>query len=135
MAGLREFLCLGLHVGDMNCLLVQHRAAADRSPDQWDGELTDGSVGDRAVMGGELELVAVYAEDRGVERLTQEGGALRDGVEHRLDVTWRTADHAEDLGCRRLLSEAVGQLAVARFELLEQAHILDRDDRLIGEHL
>ena len=119
----------------MNCLLVQDRAAADRSVDQRDGEFADGSVGDWAVMGGEPELVAVHAEDRGVERLTQASGALCDHVEHRLDVSWRTTDHAEDLGSRRLLSEAVGQLMVASLQLLEQPHVLDRDHRLIGEGL
>ena len=32
-------------------------------------------------------------------------------------------------------SSDVGQLAVARLELLEQPHVLDRDDRLVGEGL
>src|SRR5437764_494848 len=99
-------------------------AAAGRSVYQRDGEFADGSVGDWAAMGGEPELVAVHAEDRGVERLTQASGALCDHVEHRLDVSWRTTDHAEDLGSRRLLSEAIGQLMVASLQLREQPHVL-----------
>src|SRR5277367_3608116 len=31
------------------------------------------------------------------------GGAARDGVEHRLQLGWRTRDHAQDFGSGRLL--------------------------------
>ena len=36
---------------------------------------------------------------------------------------------------RRLLLEGLRQVAVARLQLLEQAHVLDGDDRLVGEGL
>src|SRR5712692_9289139 len=117
----------------MNGPPVQHRAAADRPAEQWDVELADRAVGDRSVMRGEPELVAVHAEDRGVERLAQTGGALAHAVEHGPNVCGRAADHAEDVGRGRLLSERVAQLAVARFKLREEARVRDGHGRLIGE--
>ena len=51
-----------------------------------------------------------------------------DRVEHRLGVGHRAADHAQDLGRRRLLLERL-------LGLVEQAHVLDRDHRLVGEGL
>ncbi len=44
-----------------------------------------------------------------------------------------STDHAQDLARRRLLLERLGQVAVARLQLVEQAHVLDRDHRLVGE--
>ena len=61
--------------------------------------------------------------------------ALRDRVEHRLHVGLRLADHAQDVAGRGLLLERLGEVAVARLQLLEQAHVLDRDDGLVGEGL
>src|SRR5437870_13824840 len=66
--------------------------------------------------------------DRGVERIAQTGCARRQGCEHRLNVCWRVRDHLENLTCSR-------QIAIARFQLLEQPHILDSDDGLVGEGL
>ncbi len=54
--------------------------------------------------------------------------ALHDGVEYRLRVGDRSADHAQHLRRRRLLLE--------RFlRLVEEAHVLERDHRLFGEGL
>ena len=44
-------------------------------------------------------------------------------------------DHAQDLARRGLLLEGLGERAVPRLELLEQAHVLDGDHRLVGEGL
>ena len=59
--------------------------------------------------------------------------ALDDGVEDRLHVRRRAADDAEHLGCRRLMLQRLVQFCVALLEFFEQAHVLDGDDRLIGE--
>ena len=83
----------------------------------------------------ERESVAVPAVDGGVERFAQPGRALRDGVEHGLDVGWRARDGSQDLGGGGLLLEGLGEIAVARLDLGEQAHVLDRDHGLIGEGL
>ena len=64
---------------------------------------------------------------------TNPRGALDDGVEDRLHVRGRAADDAEHLGRRRLMLQGLAQFCVALLEFLEQPHVLDRDDRLIGE--
>ena len=61
-------------------------------------------------------------------RLAQQPGALGDGVEHRLHVGRRGADHLQHLGRRGLALERL-------LGLVEQAHVLDRDHRLVGEGL
>ena len=60
---------------------------------------------------------------------------LEDRVEHRLDIRRRAADDAQDLAGGGLLLERGGQVAVARLELSEQAHVLDGDHGLVGEGL
>ena len=60
-------------------------------------------------------------------------GALDDGVEHRLHVRRRAADDAEHLGRCRLMLQRLAQFRVALLDFLEQAHVLDGDDRLVGE--
>ena len=64
---------------------------------------------------------------------TNPRGALDDRVEHRLHVRGRAADDAEHLGRRRLMLQRLAQFRVALLDFLEQPHVLDRDDRLIGE--
>jgi len=56
-----------------------------------------------------------------------------DGVENRLNVGGRGTDDAQDLAGRRLLLQRLGQVAVAVFQFLEEADVLDRDHRLVGE--
>jgi hypothetical protein len=81
-AALWKLLRLCLQVGDMDGAFVQHRSAIDRAANKWEGEFAgEPVVRDRAVVGDEAELVAVYAEDRCVDCLTQAGGALRYGID------------------------------------------------------
>ena len=56
-------------------------------------------------------------------------------IEHHLKVKGRTADDLEHVGGRRLLRERLLKVVRARLHFIEQAHILDRDDRLVGEGL
>ena len=62
-------------------------------------------------------------------------GALRDRVEHRLEVGRRARDDAQDLAGGGLLLQRLGEVAVARLQLLEQPDVLDGDDRLVRERL
>ena len=64
---------------------------------------------------------------------TNSRGALDDGVEDRLHVGGRAADDAEHLGGCRLMLQRLAQFRVALAEFLEQAHVFDGDDRLVGE--
>ena len=48
---------------------------------------------------------------------------------------WDWLDHAEDLAGRRLPLQRLGEVLVARAQLVEQPRVLDRDHRLVGEDL
>src|SRR5262249_42544252 len=54
-------------------------------------------------------------------------------VENWMNVRRRLADDAQNVAGRGLFVECHGQLAIARLKFLEQPHILDGDDRLVGE--
>ena len=72
-------------------------------------------------------------EDRGGGRPADTGGILGHDVHDGLEIGRRAGNDPQDLGGGGLLLERLGQRAVARLQLLEQAHILDGDDRLIGK--
>ena len=61
---------------------------------------------------------------------------LDERIQHRLQIERRAADDLEHVrgGCL-LLQERLGEIMGARLHLVEQAHIADRDHRLIGEGL
>jgi hypothetical protein len=109
LPALREFVRFALGVCQVDGPPIHHRSARDRPADERKGELPDGADEDRAVMGDEEEPVAVPAPDGGVERLAQARGALRHGVEHRLDVRRRARDDAKNLARRRLLLQRLGR--------------------------
>jgi hypothetical protein len=73
--------------------------------------------------------------DEAVERPAQPDRALEDGVEDGLQIGPRGADHAEDLGHRRLPIERFREFRIARPQFFEQPHVLDGDDGLVGEGL
>ncbi len=85
------------------------------------------------VLGNRMEQLAVEPQERAEEAGAQPHGAPDDGVEDRLHVGLRATDDAQDLARGRLLLERFCQIAVARLQLLEQPHVLDGDQRLIGE--
>ena len=62
-------------------------------------------------------------------------GAFHDGVEHRLHIGGRAADDAEHLGRRGLMLQGLAQFGVALLQFVEQADVLDGDDRLRSECL
>src|SRR5690242_5863867 len=66
---------------------------------------------------------------------TNPGGALDDGVEHRLHVRRRAADDAEHFRCRSLMLQCFVQFRVALLDLFEEPDILDGDYRLGSEGL
>src|SRR5262245_28511159 len=61
--------------------------------------------------------------------------ALRDHLEHGLDVGRRATDDVEHFACRGLVFERFLQLSLARLLCLEQPRVLDGDDGLVGEGL
>ena len=80
-------------------------------------------------------MVSVEAEDARVVRSAEARGALDHRVEHGLQIRRRAADRPQDLTRRGLLFQRFGQIGIARLQLPEQAHVLDGDDRLVGEGL
>ena len=82
-----------------------------------------------------LEAIPLREAKADAHPLEQVNAAPRNRIEHRLYVGRRARDHAQDLGGRRLLLERFAKVAVARLELVEEAHVLDRDHCLVGEGL
>jgi hypothetical protein len=88
-----------------------------------------------AVLGNHAHKVAIELIHPAVDAVAQAHAALGDGVEHRLHVSLRLTDHAQDLARGRLLAQRLCQIAIALSQLREEPHILDGDDGLIGEGL
>ncbi len=87
------------------------------------------------VLGHQVNQLSVEAIQAAEQPVAQPHRAAHDGVEDRLHVRRGSADDPQDLGGRRLLLQGLGQLAVPSPQLLEQPHVLDGDDRLVGEGL
>src|SRR5215475_8321699 len=90
---------------------------------------------DRAVVGPKAEVVSVDAADKGVAGTTETRRRLGHRIEDRLYVGARARYDAKDLGRRRLMLQRLAEVAVALLQFLEQADVLDGDDRLVGEGL
>jgi hypothetical protein len=75
-----------------------------------------------------VHQLAVEARRRAEASAAQNAGPFGDRVEHRLDICRRAADDAQDLGRRGLPVERL-------LRFVEQADVLDRDHRLVGEDL
>ena len=79
-------------------------------------------------MRRDIDEAVPVKKDLTAASFAQFGGATRDGVEHRLQVGWRTADYAQDFGGGRLLLQRL-------LGLVEQPGVLDGYQRLPGEAL
>src|SRR5215471_20696253 len=79
-------------------------------------------------MSDEEKPIVFPSEDLGIRRLAEPSRALRHGIEYRLDFRRRARDHLQDVAGSRLLLQCL-------LCLVEQPHVLDRDDRLISEGL
>ncbi len=78
---------------------------------------------------------AVVPEHGGGPRPEEPHGAVHDCLEDRLRVRLRLADGPEDLGGRRLSVQRLREVAVARLQFPEEAHVLDGDHGLVGKGL
>jgi hypothetical protein len=97
-------------------------------------------VGCEVVMTDEMDERPFDAIERRIHSPAQPDRVSRDRVEHRLHVGRRLADHAQNLGRRRLMLEGLGHVRVGLakrpillLQLGEQPHILDGDDGLVGK--
>ncbi len=117
-------------VGQVQRLLVHHHAGRKVRAGVHGNRLVR-QVRNQAVLSGargQPQPLAVQVQDEGLVAADQRHGRGDDGVEHRLHVGGRAADHAQHVGG--------GGLAAQRLvRLLEQPRVLDRDHRLVGEGL
>src|SRR5262245_19543394 len=122
----------------MNGPSIDHRAAHQVSP----GELAHRGHRRRATRGDEAQDVSLHAKHLGIVCAAQASGTLRNGVEDRLRVGWRAADHLQNIACRSLLLQSLTDLhmgccesAILLLQLREQPHVLNGDYGLVGEGL
>src|SRR5215470_20000691 len=80
------------------------------------------------MVGREMNQLSVETEYRAPDRCAEARRVGRDGLEHRLRVRRRARDDLEDLTGGR-------QVSIACLQFGEEPHVLDRDDRLVGEGL
>jgi hypothetical protein len=120
------------------------RAAGHAPPTERNREYSLGGLelGIRAVVRGYVNQAPIEPEHHALDALAQPRGTRGDGIEGRLNVGRRRRDHAEDFAGGGLLIERLGHLRVGLrqrpvlfLEFREQAHVLDRDHRLVGEGL
>ena len=81
------------------------------------------------------ELIPLDEQEKGVRRLAEPAGALDQRIKDRLQICRGASDDTQNLARRRLLLERLSHVAIARPQLLEQPHVLDGDDSLVGEGL
>ena len=127
-----------LSIGDRNHATLENRPRGDaeatgrcgiRGPNSLKA-LQRGTI-----VAGQRDHLAVEPEHETEKAITQPRRTRRDSVEHGLHVGGRARDDAQDFAGRRLLLQRHGEVAIARLELLEEAHVLDGDDGLVGEGL
>src|SRR5215831_2683650 len=85
------------------------------------------------VNSGGTATVAIVAENHAVLGTANAHGILQQRLKDALEVEHGSADGLEYLGRGSLLPQRFTQFLGARLHLVEQAHVLDRDQRLVGE--
>ena len=125
------------YVRDVNCLAFARHSSGDAAPSNSQRIFKRILL----VFRGEAETcsevieIAPSLEDGALFRLTDVDGRLDQRIEDGRQIERRAADDLEHIRCRRLLLQRLAQFGGACLHLLEQAHILDRDHRLVGEGL
>src|SRR5215470_1164676 len=118
--------CFG--IGNMKCALLAQPARYRLV----DTDL-DTALGYRTKMRPPNHSIALSKPQHHIINPTNSRGAFDDGIEDRLHVRRRAADDAEHLGRCRLVFQSFAQFCVAFLNLLEQPHVLDGDNGLIGK--
>ena len=87
------------------------------------------------VLGDLVYQLPIEREHGAEQPVAQPDYAFDYCVEDRLDIGGRTRNDLEHFGGGGLLVEQFGEFTFARVKLLEEAHVLDRDHRLVREGL
>ena len=67
----------------------------------------------RVMIGNEMQLLAVEPENVGKQAVAEGNRISRDGIEHRLDIGRRAANHAQNFARRSLLLQSFSEITVA----------------------
>ena len=122
------------HVRRLDVGVVHDAALQDRRPGarllaQRNREVPHQAPPVGTVVGAQVYRAVIADEaDAHVPAREEPLAALQDLLEHRLRVRHRARDHLEHLGGSLLMVERL-------LRLVEEAHVLDRDHRLVGEGL
>src|SRR4030095_977795 len=92
-----------------------------------------GEYGYGTNMSPRNQLISLPESQRHIINPTNPSSALDDRIQDRLHVCGRAADNAEHLGCCRLMLQGLAQYCIALLNLLEQSHVFDGDNGLVGE--
>ena len=92
-------------------------------------------INTEARSGREVKQLSIVGPDASEGRVAQLSRIRGDRLEHWLHVALRLADHPQDFAGRCLLLQRLGQVSVARLQLVKQPCVLDCDHRLVGEGL
>ena len=79
--------------------------------------------------------VPIAAEDLALFRIAQAQRGRDEAIQNRIEIEGCPADRLEDIRRRRLLLQQLLEVARLCLNLVEQAHVFDRDHRLVGEGL
>src|SRR5437867_136417 len=122
---------------DMNGVALE-QSSPDRGPAAGSkrillDELSE--VGRDVVRGGQPLQLSIEPVDDSTVGATEPRCVLDERFQDGLEVERGAADDLQDFAGGGLLLQRVGQGLVPGLELLEQAHVLDGNDRLVGEGL
>ncbi len=128
---------IGQHVLDLNRPALEHRPAHDAPAAGAKGVLRDEALelGRDVARGRQPLQLAIEPVDDAGFGTAEPGRVLDERLEDGLEIERRATDDLQDFAGGGLLLQRVGQVPVPGLELLEQAHVLDGDDRLVGEGL
>jgi hypothetical protein len=105
---------------DVDGRSVDHCSAQRPTAVHWSNFLASVNW-DRSMGDDKPKLIVISAPNRSVGGIAQPRGILRDHIQHRLQVSRRVSDHAEDLTCRHLLIQRFVNFSLIRLKLLGDA--------------
>src|SRR5262245_56356316 len=116
----------GDKIRDMHHLPVNNRSSRRRPTAKPLSNFSERSPFVWAVLRRPYQIIAVYSVNNRVVRPRNSRGVFGDSVQHRLNIRRRAGDDAQNLPRRSLLLERL-------LEFLEQPHVFECDDCLVGK--
>src|SRR6516225_4776268 len=119
----------------MNALALKRDAPRERIPSRrnWTAFDKFSKLLRKSTTSPETICFAFTRMDERTIGLTQPCGRLDEGVQHRLQIERRPADDLEHIGGGGLLLQRFGKVIRALTQRVDQAHVVNCDDGLIGK--